>query len=140
MTAYGEGTKKVIIDEVDKITEDGKHVKFQIRGTDKYFTKWHAADACARKLLLQKHCTKEEFDKIQTINKRVRRAKIAMNVFKCLTETKKFIVRWERVISVENKKALCIQLEEKLKVKLKAGGFSSVGQAKGYILKNSRRI
>lgn len=136
MTQFGEGDKKVIIDNVVKVIDE-KLMKYHIRGTDKYFVTWDAAKKYAKNQLLKIKLPEEMYVAIQEDNKRMRKAKIALNVYDCLTAAKNFVKRWDRIISVENKKRLCEELQAKLKVKLENGNFSSVGQARGFVEKNT---
>jgi hypothetical protein len=137
-TTIGTAPHTVTIDECTKIV-DGKQMKYHIRGTELYFVRWGAARQNAHDLVLKKRLTESEFNEKMEIRKRITKANSAIKVHECMLDTKKYIERWEGIISLNNKKRLCEDLKEKLEIKLALGKFKNIGQAKGVIAKHKKR-
>lgn len=137
-TTYGIPPHTVILDEVTKVVGD-KVMKYQIRGTKRYFKRWAPADTAARLLLLKQTVSMVEFEKRVKIQRRITKAHTALKVNDCLVETAAFVQRWDGIISVENKKRLCEDLNCQLKDKLRLGGFRTIGGAMSFIKKHKKR-
>lgn len=117
---------------------------YVIEETEQYFVNQKRGMRAASDLLLRKTLPEWRYAEKKDEKRKLLGAKKVIEVYQCFIETDQYIKKWSGILFLETKKALCAELNLKLKDICKKYGFENAHAAMGFqermlITKRKRR-